>query len=229
MEESKRNLIGNILASFYIDANTLDEGPMIDGTRPEQPELFDSMLKVLHDNLDENIDWPQGGGRVEVEGKSIDRLNWLLSKKELHYNGILCEELCNRQTRMLFRNMMFETSFELEGIMPLMRREVHRILFRLYDEGDETTGKIGWEESHVIDMPYRSKTFVQKSWNLISEYVQRCPLFCHIWGFIYEQEYIHSELEVQLKENERLAAEARQDFTEVVHGRWRQRVHPQEE
>jgi len=229
MLEDKRISIGNLLASFYIDANTLDEGPMIDCTRPEQPYLFDIELQVLHENLDNNIDWHRGGGRVEVEGKSIEQLNWFLSREILHYNGILCEELCNRQTRMLFRNMMFETSFEVKQNMPLMRREVHRILFRLYDEGDETTGKFGWEESNVIDMPYRSKAFVRKSWNIISQYVQKCPQFSQLWGFIYQQEYIHSELEVQLKENERLAAEAKQDFPEVVNGHMRQRVYPQEE
>ena len=214
----KRIALGAVLASFYIDAMELDESPMIDGITPEEPR---DMLFVIRQHL------PifDIRGLVQVHGRSIPELNGLLAH-HLAYNELMCDELCNHHTRMLFRNMMFETSSTLTRTMPLMRREVHRIIFRLIEE--QKTGEVfGHLNCLKFDMPYRTPNFVSSCWDRIWPIVHHNPhnpQYHELWSFIYKHEQFHCQLEMQFQVNEKKAIKAGdQNFSHIIRNRSLQR------
>jgi len=91
----------------------MDAPPVVDAPTPDIPVP----------NMDIDI-----CGIVQVPGRSIVELNGILVD-HLHYNELMIEELCNHPTRMLFRNMMHETSFVLTRNMLLLQREFDRVIF----------------------------------------------------------------------------------------------------
>ena len=183
-----RVALGAIFASLYQDANTMDAPPVVDAPTPDIPVP----------NMDIDI-----RGIVQVPGRSIVELNGILVD-HLRYNELMIEELCNHPTRMLFRNMMHETSFALTRNMPLLRREFDRVIFRLIEE-QENEEPFGHENVWMIDMPYRKKTFVQNIWTAIGSVYIADTEHREYWRHVYNQEQIHAQLELEFQTHERAA------------------------
>ena len=104
-----------------------------------------------------------------------------------------------------------------------MRREVHRIIFRLIEEQ-----KKGEEFGHLnclkFDMPYCKKSFVLSCWDRIRPIFHNNPQYHELWSFIYKHEQFHCQLEMQFQVNEKKAIKAGdQNFSHIIRNRSLQR------